>query len=71
MRSERTPWTCRWSEYRPASPAPLWLDEWMTQWACLVERRRDTASSVDRCLDCARWEPRDAWTGPGTGGLEH
>ncbi len=61
MRSERTPWTCRWSEYRPSVPAPLWLDQWMTRWACLVDKRRAASPDISRCLDCTSWEPRDEW----------
>ena len=63
MMTERMPWTCRWSEFRPASAAPMWMDEWMSQWACLVERRREGATQLDRCVDCQRWETRDERVG--------
>ncbi|MEW5983734.1 MAG: hypothetical protein AB1806_15385 [Acidobacteriota bacterium] len=53
------PWTCRWSQLRPANPAPLWLDEWMAQWGCLLESRPEVARLLDRCIDCERWESRD------------
>ena len=62
MKTERMPWTCRWSEFRPVEPAPLWLNEWLAQWACLSERRREMVSALDRCMGCARWEPRGDWT---------
>jgi hypothetical protein len=59
MRTERMPWTCRWSQLRPSTPAPLWLEDWMAQWTCLQESRPEVASFVDRCVDCERWETRD------------
>ena len=40
MNTERMPWTCRWSEFRPTSPAPMWMDQWMAQWVCLADRQR-------------------------------
>ncbi len=58
MKTERMPWTCRWSEFRPVEPAPLWLDEWLSQWACLAGRRSTPVGGVDRCAACASWEPR-------------
>jgi hypothetical protein len=61
MKTERMPWTCRWSEYRPATPAPMWLDEWLGQWACLADEARPV-SEVGRCDMCRRWEPRHGWT---------
>ncbi len=59
MRTERMPWTCRWSELRPVSPAPMWLDEWMAQWTCLRGADPAAAPFVDRCVECERWETRD------------
>jgi hypothetical protein len=63
MNTERMPWTCRWSEFRPSTPAPMWMDQWMSQWSCLIERRPETAGDLDRCADCARWETRDERVG--------
>ena len=59
MRTERMPWTCRWSEFRPVNPEPVWMDAWMAQWACLAKRREALSTDLDRCLDCQRWESRD------------
>jgi hypothetical protein len=59
MKTERMPWTCRWSEFRPATPTPMWVDEWMSQWTCLVDGRRETASAIDRCADCQKFDTRD------------
>ena len=57
MKTERTPWTCRWSEYRPAAPAAIWLDEWLAQWTCLADQARPV-SDLSHCDLCRRWEPR-------------
>jgi len=62
MRSERMPWTCRWSEYRPAERPSLWMDEWLSEWACLAERPSDSRPQLDRCVACGKWEPRQGWT---------
>jgi hypothetical protein len=63
MRTERMPWTCRWSEFRPTTSSPMWMDQWMSQWSCLIERRPDAAPHLDRCADCERWETRDERAG--------
>jgi hypothetical protein len=64
MNTERMPWTCRWSEFRPASPSPLWMDEWMAQWVCLAERQKAGAEQqLDRCVDCQKFECRDERAG--------
>ncbi|MDO8835877.1 MAG: hypothetical protein Q7V01_09780 [Vicinamibacterales bacterium] len=63
MRTERMPWTCRWSELRPANATPMWMDQWMAQWSCLIERKSETAGDLDRCADCERWETRDERAG--------
>jgi hypothetical protein len=63
MNTERMPWTCRWSEFRPTSPAPMWMDEWMSQWVCLAERQRTGAGELDRCVDCQKYEARDERAG--------
>ena len=62
MRTERMPWTCRWSEYRPAERPSVWMEEWLSEWACLAERRRDTVPTLDRCVACCKWEPREGWS---------
>jgi hypothetical protein len=59
MNTERMPWTCRWSEFRPASSAPMWMDQWMAQWVCLADRQRGGLDRSDRCLDCQKFETRD------------
>jgi hypothetical protein len=58
MNTERMPWTCRWSEFRPVSPAPMWMDQWMAQWVCLADRQRGNVESSDRCLECQKYEAR-------------
>jgi hypothetical protein len=63
MNTERMPWTCRWSEFRPTSPAPMWMDEWMSQWVCLAERQRTGAGELDRCVDCQKYDVRDERAG--------
>ena len=63
MNTERMPWTCRWSEFRPVSPSPLWMDEWMAQWVCLAERQKAGAEQLDRCVDCQKFECRDERAG--------
>jgi hypothetical protein len=57
MRTERTPWTCRWSEYRAATPPPIWMQEWLGQWTCLDEQR-GPATGLARCAACGDWQPR-------------
>ena len=59
MNTERMPWTCRWSELRPTSPAPMWMDEWMAQWVCLADRQRAGEGDLDRCVACQKYEARD------------
>ena len=51
MKTERMPWTCRWSEFRPAAPSPMWMEDWMAQWVCLAERQRtgDVLREVGEC----------------------
>jgi len=63
MNTERMPWTCRWSEFRPTSPSPLWMEEWMAQWVCLAERQREGTGQLDRCVDCQKYEARDERVG--------
>jgi hypothetical protein len=41
----------------------MWMDAWMSQWGCLIERRPETAGHLDRCADCDRWETRDERAG--------
>ncbi len=65
MSNERMPWTCRWSEFRPDDAPAIWMEDWLAKWACLAEKRRDTVSELDRCVACAKWEPRADWTGRG------
>lgn len=62
MKTERMPWTCRWSEYRPATPPAVWLDQWLSQWSCLADERRPPVSELRQCDACRRWEPRHGWT---------
>jgi len=69
MKTERMPWTCRWSEYRPVTPAPIWMDAWLAQWACLAAERRPV-SELGRCDLCGRWEPRHEWTEADRGGRQ-
>jgi len=58
MKTERMPWTCQWSEFRPATPAPMWMDAWMAQWECLAGQRKDMSKALDRCAECQKWESR-------------
>ena len=58
MNTERMPWTCRWSEFRPVSPAPMWMDQWLAQWVCLAEHQRGDAGALDRCADCQKYDAR-------------
>jgi hypothetical protein len=71
MKTERMPWTCRWSEFRPATPAPMWMDSWMAQWACVAEQKRDLSTALDRCAECQKWESRDERVGQSPRDLEH
>ncbi len=59
MKTERMPWTCRWSEFKPASDAPMWMDAWLTQWVCLAEHRKGGEGEIGRCADCQKYEPRE------------
>jgi hypothetical protein len=61
MRTERTPWTCSWGEYRPSVRTPMWLDEWMAQWACRAEGVTPGPSGFSRCAACDRWQSRGDW----------
>ncbi len=61
MKTERMPWTCRWSEYRPTTPAPMWIEQWLAQWGCLANERRPV-TEMGNCDMCRRWEPRGGWT---------
>ncbi len=61
MKTERMPWTCRWSEHRPVKPAPIWMNEWLAQWACLAQEGRPV-EQLGQCDQCHRWEPRQGWT---------
>ncbi len=69
MKTERMPWTCRWSEYRPVAPAPMWVEQWLAQWNCLVGERRPV-SDMARCDMCRQWEPRQGWTEPDRAGRQ-
>jgi hypothetical protein len=62
MKTERMPWTCRWSEYRASERPAIWLDEWLSQWACLADDRRPPVTELGRCQSCRCWEPRHGWT---------
>ena len=64
MKTERMPWTCRWSEYRPATPAPIWMADWLAQWACLADEGRPVSDPA-RCDRCRSWEPRHGWEAEG------
>jgi hypothetical protein len=64
MKTERMPWTCRWSEYRPATPPPIWMTDWLAQWACLADEGRPV-SDPGRCDRCRSWEPRYGWAETG------
>lgn len=70
MNTERMPWTCRWSEFRPAAQSPMWMEQWMAQWVCLAERERAGASTLDRCADCQKFEVRDDRAGQPTREVE-
>ena len=48
MKTERMPWTCRWSEFTPASDAPMWMDAWLAQWVCLAEHRKSGEGELGR-----------------------
>ena len=71
MKTERMPWTCRWSEFRPATPAPMWMDSWMAQWACLAGQQRELSTSLDRCAECQKFETRAGHAGQPQRALEH
>jgi hypothetical protein len=70
MKTERMPWTCQWSEFRAATPSPMWMDAWMAQWACLVEHKADVSTDLDRCADCQKWVSRDERVGQRSGDRE-
>lgn len=62
MKTERMPWTCRWSAYQPTTPSPVWMTEWLAQWTCLAQPNQPPVPDLERCAACPKWEPRHGWT---------
>lgn len=37
----------------------MWMEDWLAQWACLAEQRKEGSRSLDRCVDCQKYEARE------------